>query len=142
MFDDCFESVIVLDLYIGCVYYLFCFQFEGCLVVDVVVDVFFVGQYLVDGFVCLWLVKIGEDVFIIEGCGDFCFGVVLDDEYLVEMLDNFDFFRWFWFEYDLVGLQVFLFFMIEDCFGLVMFIDEIVVQVKVCGIVLMEIEVD
>jgi len=80
-------------------------QFEGGAVVDVVTDIFFVGEHLMHRAARPLPPKIGENLPDVEGLGDFTLGFTLIEKSAVNPADGFLFLVRSRLQHDPVGLE-------------------------------------
>ncbi len=99
-------------------------EFEGSAVVDVVADVFFVGQHLVHGAVRPRPPEIGERAASVERPSDFRLVFLLVDELLVDPAHGLDFLARSGHQDHAVGLDALLLSEVEHPFVLAVLVDQ------------------
>ena len=88
---DGIERTFLLDPHFRAIYDPCLFELKRATVVDVVADVFFVGEYLSHGGTRPCTAQIGEDALGIEPVGDLGFEQISLDEPAVDLVDDGNF---------------------------------------------------
>ena len=141
-FDNRLEGPVMADPHVGWIEDSLGLQLERDPVVDIVADVFFVGQDLVDRASGPRSTEIGHMPFAVQYPGDFAFGSLLNDEHAVEAPHDLDFFRRARLEDHAVGLKALLLASFKCRFRIAVLIDQHAAQAEACWTSLPETKPD
>jgi hypothetical protein len=87
---DGFKGPVRPDPHLGRIFNPFLFQFERGVVVDVVADVFFVGEHLMNRTACPGSLQVGQNPPVVELLGDLELGQPVANKFLVDLSDDSD----------------------------------------------------
>ena len=101
---DALERAFLLDPHVGAVNHPVLLEFERPTVVDVVADVFLVGQHLANGRASPIPPKVGTCPLCVQPFGDVQFRQVVGDKPTIDLVDHGDLIIWPRLQNDSVGL--------------------------------------
>ncbi len=136
------EHAVGPDPHVRRIDHAFLFQLVGFAVVDVVADVFLVGEDLVHHLAGPVAAKVGLDAAGIEIGGDPAFGFSTLDELAIDIADDLDFLGGAGGEDDAVGLQALVLAARQLGFPLAILADQDAAQPKSCGAALAIAQLD
>ena len=123
-FDHALKCVVSPNPFIGWIVDVLLFQFARRPVIDVVADVFFVGEDLMHRAPVPFPPEVGFHALRVEAGGNLGFDFPATDEHLEDPLDDFDLVFRPAHQHDAVSLDAFVFPHLEQCFALAALVNQ------------------